>query len=323
MGHIQKIQVIFPLFIFCIWLLTSCRREKPEVSTSVVSEIEATTAKTGGKVIDDGNADISMRGVCWSIQVSPTINDNLTTDGSGIGSFSSSLTQLAPNTQYFVIAYATNSEGTGYGSQVSFTTKSNIVRDIDGNIYNVIQIGTQLWMKENLKTTRLKDGRFIPLVSDYTSWSVLASFAYCWYKNDEINFGGTYGAFYNWYAVGTGNLCPDGWHVPTDADWTTLTNFLGGMSVAGGKMKESGFAHWQSYSNITATNESGFTGLPGAYRGRTGEFYATIGHYGYWWSSTDVSSANAWDRGLHYDDNDVDRGDGWKNNGISVRCIKD
>lgn len=321
MKFTLKIQVFVSL-LASVCFCCCCRKDIPAVTTASISEFTETTAISGGNVTDNGGADVTARGVCWNTSKNPTMSDSKTSDGTGNGVFTSNITGLNSNTTYYIRAYATNSEGTGYGNEIPLTTKSSTVQDIDGNIYNTVQIGSQVWMKENLKTTRFNNGSSIPLVSDNTSWSNLISSGYCWFQNDAPAYGGTYGALYNWYAVSSGNLCPVGWHIPSDAEWTALTNYLGGMSTSGSKMKEAGSTHWISYPGIFATNESGFTGLPGAYRDRAGGFYSTVGHYGFWWSSTEVSSTNAWDRGLYYDKNDVSRGDGWKPNGISVRCIK-
>lgn len=170
------------------------------------------------------------------------------------------------------------------------SSEDNInVTDIDGNIYHTVQIGTQIWMVENLKTTKFNDGTTIPLVTDNIAWSKLTTPAYCWNKNIENNKD-TYGALYNWYAVNTGKLCPKGWHVPTDNDWTILANYLGGEtydnknieSKTGGKLKESGTIHWSS-PNEGATNETGFTGLPGGSRAYYKGDFNEIGTMGDWW----------------------------------------
>jgi uncharacterized protein (TIGR02145 family) len=320
MNHSIRILVII-LLISEIICCNSCSKDSPSVTTANVSDITPSGAISGGTVTDNGGSDITARGVCWGTTQNPTISSGKTSNGSGNGPFTSNITGLTANTTYYVRAYATNSEGTGYGNEVSFTTKSNTLQDIDGNNYNTVQIGTQIWMKENLKTTRYKDGSTIPLVSDNTSWSNLTSPGYCWFKNDASTYGGTYGALYNWYSVSTGKLCPDSWHVPTDAEWTMLVTFLGGPNLAGGKMKEQGTAHWIS-PNVGATNESSFTGLPGAYRDEGGGFYETVGHYGFWWSSTELSSTNAWDRGLRYETNEIRTGEGYKKVGMSIRCLK-
>jgi len=181
-------------------------------------------------------------------------------------------------------------------------------------------------MAENLKTTKFNDNTAIPLVADITAWAALSTPGYSWYNNDAATFKATNGALYNWYALdaasnGGKNVCPTGWHVPTDDEWTTFTTFLGGESVAGGKMKETGTAHWQS-PNTGATNESGFTALPGGGRYFDGTF-SSIGSIGCWWSSTELLTTSARGRYLYFNYSLVYRGSGSKQDGFSVRCIKD
>ncbi|NOT35958.1 MAG: hypothetical protein HOP11_01110 [Saprospiraceae bacterium] len=195
------------------------------------------------------------------------------------------------------------------------------VKDADNNLYNVVKIGSQYWLKENLKTTKYNDGKAIPLVTGDIEWSKLTSPGYCWYNNNQVNYGNTYGALYNWYTVNTSHLCPTGWHVPTDQEWTDLTNYLGGENVAGGKLKEAGTIHW-SNPNTGATNETGFTSLPGGYRFSNGEYiYNTVG--GYWWSATEFPPGDAWYRGMFWDSSLLFRSINFKQLGYSVRCIKD
>jgi uncharacterized protein (TIGR02145 family) len=200
--------------------------------------------------------------------------------------------------------------------------EGSIVKDVDGNVYSTTEIGNQIWMAENLKTTHYKDGTAITLVSNNGDWFKLSTPGYCWYNNDEATYKNSYGALYNGYVVTTEKLCPTGWHVPTDAEWTTLTTYLGGESVAGGKLKETGLIHWRS-PNTGATNEIDFTALPGGGRsGSTGSF-DYIRDYGYWWSSTEYASIYLWSRKMNYDDISVSRSNNQgKNMGFSVRCIK-
>jgi len=193
--------------------------------------------------------------------------------------------------------------------------------DIDGNVYHPVTIGAQVWMVENLKTTRYNDGSTIPLVTDSATWSSLTTPGYCWYNNSYSTYGSTYGALYNWYAVNTGKLAPSGWHVPTDAEWTTLTTYLGDTSVAGGALKSTGTAYWLS-PNTGATNSSGFSALPGHFRSIQGSF-APIGVSGYWWSSTAFNATFSWDRYINYDNVDVYRFSNNNTNGFSVRCVRD
>ncbi|MCP4704678.1 MAG: hypothetical protein GY865_08720 [candidate division Zixibacteria bacterium] len=196
------------------------------------------------------------------------------------------------------------------------------VTDIDGNVYITAKIGDQTWMLQNLKVTNYRNGDPIPNVTDDGAWGGLSTGAYCEYDND-INNVSTYGRLYNWHAVDDSrNIAPEGWHVPTDAEWQTLVDYLGGVSVAGGKMKETGTTHWDS-PNTGATNESGFSGLPGGYRyGTTGPFYY-VGRTTLFWSSTEYFGLYAWYRTLDYSYSDIGRSNLFKNYGFSVRCVKD
>jgi len=192
--------------------------------------------------------------------------------------------------------------------------------DIDGNVYHTVKIGTQVWMAENLKTTKFNDGTVIPLVTDSIAWSNLKTPGYCWY-DDSDSYKATYGALYNWYAVNTGKLAPTGWHVPTDSEWTVLTTFLGGTNVAGGKLKDTGTAYWDS-PNTGATDEYGFTALPGGCRIFTGPFYYA-GSLCYWWSATAHDATSAQDRALVSDNTYVGVYFNDYQYGLSVRCVRD
>jgi uncharacterized protein (TIGR02145 family) len=199
-------------------------------------------------------------------------------------------------------------------------SQPGILKDNEGNLYTTIRIGDQVWMGENLKATRYRNGDPIPIVSDPTAWGNSTTPAYCWYNNDAANKN-IYGALYNWQAVHTALLCPAGWHVPTDADWITLTTFLDGEGVAGGKLKETGTVHWIN-PNSNATNESGFTALPGGYRNYFGTFSGITG-YCYWWCSTEYDSILAWYIMLYYNAGNVLRTANNKKDGFYVRCVRD
>jgi uncharacterized protein (TIGR02145 family) len=403
----------------------------PVLTTTAITSITSTTAVSGGNITTDNGSSVTARGVCWGIATNPTIAlSTKTGDGTGTGSFVSNLINLQPGTLYYVRSYATNSSGTSYGNEINFTTlqpptattaaatslanttatlngtvnannqsttvtfeygtttsygqtinaipntvsgstntgvSANLtgltanttyhfrvkavssvgttygsdvtftilgiiifnpdltygsVSDNDGNTYKTIQIGTQTWMAENLKTTKYNDGTTIPLVTGTTAWAALSTPGYCWYRNDAATYKATYGALYNWYTVNTGKLCPTGWHVPSDAEWTTLTIYLGGGTVAGGKLKETGTTHWLS-PNTGATNETGFTALPGGDRDNNGAF-VLIGYDGRWWSSTEGSTYYAWARNMLYNYSNVSSFVNlYKQDGYSVRCLKD
>ena len=203
---------------------------------------------------------------------------------------------------------------------ITFQT-TGTVTDYDGNVYKTVKIGDQWWMAENLKVTHYRKGEVIPNVTDNTAWSNLTTGAYCEYDNNSENVE-TYGRLYNWYAVSDSrNIAPEGWHVPTDAEWSTLVTYLGGASVAGGKLKETGTTHWNS-PNVGATNESGFAALPGGSRSNNG-YFNLLGYYAYFWSSTESGSNCAWSRTLYYVIASVYRYDDGKQYGFSVRLVRD
>ena len=334
-----------------VYQITTNELLPPELTTTEVSAIKQFTATCGGNITSNAGSSVSVRGVCWSTKASPTIADSKTTDGAGIGPFTSSITGLTAGTTYFVRAYATSSAGTGYGGAYSFTTpllitfNPNLIygslTDIDGNIYKTITIGTQTWMAENLKTTKYNDGSLIPNVTDDIEWgSSLSPPAYCWYNNDDITYKNTYGALYNWYSVKTGKLAPTGWHVPSKAEWTTLENYLttNGYNydgtTSGNKIAKSLAAttDWCTCTgngfignDLTKNNSTGFTALPGGDRYYyEGKAFFNIGNSGYWWTSTEYCTGYAWYR-MMFSDADLLSEDFsqpcWF--GYSVRCIRD
>ena len=194
------------------------------------------------------------------------------------------------------------------------------VTDIDGNVYDVITIGTQKWMKQNLNVTHYRNGDAIPNVTDNNAWGTLSTGAYSNYDND-INNANIYGRLYNYFTVADArNLCPTGWHVPSDAEWTTLTTYLGGESVAGGKLKEVGSSHWQS--NIGATDENNFTALPGGSRYNYNGLFYGFGSYGFWWSSTIGNPGNGFLRSINNYSTSLISNNYSKLDGYSVRCLK-
>jgi len=198
--------------------------------------------------------------------------------------------------------------------------KSNEVTDIDGNIYKTVKIGSQVWMAENLKVTKYRNGDPISNVRDNNVWFFTTE-ACCWYSNDETLNKATYGALYNWYAVADSrNIAPIGWHVASDDEWKTLISFLG-ESTAGGLMKEANTAHWKS-PNTGATNSNGFTALPSGLRNYYGPFHG-LGEDGHWWSSTDYDASSAWAFGLVYYNANVSRIYSNRKWGFSVRCVRD
>jgi uncharacterized protein (TIGR02145 family) len=242
------------------------------------------------------------------------------TTATNIATFSD--TGLTPSTNYIYRLYSYNEGGKSpvYSNELTLTTYS----------IPSVNIGTQTWTTKNLDIATYSDGTIIPQVTDPTAWSKLTTGAWCHYNNDPVN-GTTYGKLYNWYAVAgihdtdpnTPNkkLAPTGYHVPTDAEWSTLTTYLGGVFLAGGKMKSAGTTLWTS-PNTGATNSSGFTGLPGGGRYNVGTFNL-IGSVGFWWSSSELGTTDALNRHLNYNNDDARIYGDYKKNGFSVRCIKD
>jgi len=233
------------------------------------------------------------------------------------------ITGLTGATHYYIRAYAMNDAGLGYGNIDSFTTtdSTGTMTDIDGNVYQTIKIGTQWWMAENLKVTHYRNGEAIAEVTDDSIWLWTFDGAFCNYNDDIANVA-IYGRLYNWLAVNDSSiLAPAGWHVPSDTEWQALIDYLGGDTVAGGKMKEVGTAHWHGL-NYGATNESGFTGRPAGYRFDLAE-YVHLGDFGYFWSSTGDGGSEAWVRFLFYNDIAARRSQVYVRLGLSVRCVKD
>jgi uncharacterized protein (TIGR02145 family) len=199
---------------------------------------------------------------------------------------------------------------------------SETVKDIEGNVYKAVTIGSQTWMSENLRTSKYNDGTPIRLITEPITWSGSSEPAYCWYGYTEANAYSSVvaGALYNWYTVNTGNLCPVGWHVPTDAEWTIMTEYLGGLNNAGAKLKENGTKHWTS-PNAGATNETGFKALPCGIINSTGSFFL-IGIAGLWWSSGENSADDAWIRSIANNESKINVSLFLKRGGCSVRCLK-
>jgi uncharacterized protein (TIGR02145 family) len=307
------------------------RDGKINITTNPLCCATIASIQAGGTVNDDGGSVIMSRGICWSAAPDPGIDDSTILWGKGMGVFSCTIPDLMLNKRYYCRAFATNAFDTSYGNELSFVLP--FFQDIrDNRIYKWVEIGDQIWMAENLA--------FLSAVSppSIESWDSPVCYVYGYNDisvGDAINEDNykVYGVLYNWPAAmnggvssdlnpsGVQGICPDGWHLPSDAEWNELIDFLGGTAAAGGKLKETGFAHWSS-PNAAASNSSGFTALPGGFRSGDGTF-SEIGLSGWWWSATNFDGGNAWRQSIGSSGGDIRS---WHNNlrdGYNIRCVKD
>jgi hypothetical protein len=275
------------------------------INTLGISMVTPVSALCNARILPGDNSLIQEKGICWSKSENATVSDNKTSgaDSNEGLNFTGRITGLTSNTKYFVRAYV-NSDGTTiYGNELSFTTppdhsgERGNVSDIDGNIYQTIGIGSQIWTASNLRTSRLNDGSELIYGQCYRCWSFLTTPGYCWYDNYEPNKT-TFGALYNWYSVSSSKLCPSGWHVPDDEEWTILESYLGGESVT-----------------------TGLSCLPGGLRGDFSEFTG-INVISVFWTSGKVSDDKAIFRSYNTGNSELTKGSYPVKWGASVRCIK-
>lgn len=299
----------------------------PAVSTSAVNGMIGGSAVAGGNVTGNGGAPVTQRGLAWGTSSNPTISDNMKVSDEGLGVFVANVTGLAASTKYYVRAFATNSAGTGYGNEVTFTTGSGSgiqvgsgVSDVDGNSYSSVIIGTQEWMTENLKTVKYNDGTSIPEITDDTQWKDATTGALTKYDHSVTSVT-AYGYLYNWHSVNTSKLCPTSWHVPSDTEWDTLVSYLTGQGfsgIEGTALKST--TGWDANGN--GDHDFGWKGLPGGFRSNYGQFWS-IATTGYWWSSTQYDSDDSWVHLLGGTNAAVSKYYSNVANGYSVRCVKD
>lgn len=333
--------------ILIIVSLNSCKKDNSYIpiatSISLLSE-ESMEGIAGQQLIDSvavlvkDQFDQPIKDVILNciITEGALTNKNPITNVDGIVSF---YWKLGPSEYQRLIINLPNTSGdikTKFQIKINATAELPIVTDVDGNVYNTVRIGRQVWMKENLRTTKYSNGLPISLVENTEAWASLSNTdkAYCFYNNDENN-GVNYGLLYTWAAATNGEgysalnpsgiqgICPNGWHIPSSAEWIQLYEYLGGSDIAGGKMKELGLDHWL-YPNDGASNSSGFTALPSGYRMMTGDFYG-LGQFAYFWCTTEnclpCGPASWW---LYSNVPDFYHGgSSYFNSGYSVRCIMD
>jgi uncharacterized protein (TIGR02145 family) len=351
----QKITVMKKLFLWSliITLFVSCKKkatlvehgseiytasadnkdQNKNLTVTTISVLANSAIKAllhGNISYGGGGNSIVDRGFCYATIPDPTLSNDTAQAGSGAGDFSILIQGLAPGTVYYARAYARKNNGEiYYGNELRFTTLTlglpgegiGSVTDIDGNIYQTATLGSQVWMVENLKTTRYRDGTPIANITDNTAWSTTTTGAYCDYNNDPSK-SEVYGRLYNWFAAtDPRNIAPAGWHVPSSTELLTLITYLGGAGIAGGRMKEAGTAHWLA-PNTGADNSSGFTALGSGFRIHNGSFTGFQARTIFW----STSSLGVF-IGLDYNSADFHAFAGGFPPifyyGHSIRCVKD
>ncbi len=296
----------------------------PGVVTQEINNANTFIPTTGGKILSTGDAQITAVGVCWSKTPGPTLADSKTEDYLLYDDFTSEPSGLQPGETYYIRAYATNIAGTNYGNELMITMPAAAITDVDGNHYTATTILSQVWTVENLRTTKFANGESIQNITDMESWRNATGPAWSYYENDAT-FNHPFGKLYNWYAVSDArNLCPTGWHTPSEEEWTTLFSVLGGEGDAGRYLKERGTVHWLT-TDPSVTNELRFTALPGGAKSAT-SFSYPMGVLGLFWSSTARTDESA--RGYYLVNYNSSVGspqlpDFKKQAGHSVRCVKD
>ncbi len=299
-------------------------------TTNIIGQNQATI---GGNITSDGGTAITARGICWNTSPSPTILSNKIQTGSGIGTFTATLTNLLNSTIYYARAFATTNTSTVYGAEINFTTKplsiaGGGVTDADGNTYTTVIIADKEWMAENLRTAKYQNGDIIPNITATNSWYNTTTGALCYYNNSS-GYNNSYGKLYNWFAATDARkISPVGWHVPSLGEWSTLVSNYGALNssvIAGGALKQAGTSQWQS-PNTNATNVSNFTALPGGIRIDNNGNFSGQGQYGYWWTADEQNPISGRLVSLIYNQgifNSSFPASAGKTGGLSIRCVKD
>lgn len=333
--------LILGVLVYCSFA-GSCKKDEnpPLIVTSEAKNIGSAIAFSGGKIEWDDASDITGRGICWGTMMNPTIDNHKTTNGKGTGNFESVLTGLMPNTLYYIRSYVIKNGRVIYGNPVSFTSK-DIVTDIDGNTYNTITIGDQVWIAENLRTTRFANGDLIGTTIPATL-NIMYDLnpVYQWAYNGLEKYAAKYGRLYTWYAViDPRGLCPAGWHIPSDKEWSELENYLVvnkynydgttvGNKIALALALTTDWAHSESSGSLgnknyaDFRNKSGFSAIPAGYRNQEGKFI-DMGNSGCWWTSSEAFTYNAYYRYLRSTGKELVRSSYYEFCAVSVRCIKD
>lgn len=301
----------------------------PRVNDAVVYRRTNGSFLVTSEVVSEEGASVTQRGFVWGLGNTPIIENCIDTlvIGSGKGKFNGRISGLTPGPTYYVRAWAKNSKGVTYSSWVTPFSFDHLsfIADADSNYYLTVKIGTQEWMRDNLRTTRYKDGSPIPLVTATGQWAALTTPGYCWYDNDPNYSKTNYGALYNYFTAQTGKLCPDKWHAPDYNDLSSFILIIGGSDLTANKLKEAGTEHWISPN--PGTNSTGFNALPAGYRDETGLFKG-MGTATYWWITLTSGSGQYGPLiGLLSSStgtiNSLGGTAAIKSYGYSIRCIKD
>jgi uncharacterized protein (TIGR02145 family) len=299
----------------------------PSVLTLGAAEITENSAVLQWQVTNNGGSAVTETGVYIGTEPDPSVSGIRVVATYNEGAISFTVPELLHSTCYYFCGYAINGAGESTGNVRNLVTtivsEESTVTDIDGNTYRTVKLWDKWWMAENLRVTRFADGLPVALTEDPTAWSTASEPAFCWYNNDSSGYADTYGALYNWNAVEAAKLCPAGWHVPSAGEWSGLIAHLGGEEHAGGRLREIGTSHWIA-PNKGATDEAGFTALPGGFR-RIGGAFSGVGGYGRWWSATESEYGvdNASNTYLSYSTTTAVLRSDNKGEGYSVRCVRD
>lgn len=300
---------------------TTLTPNEPNLITVNASSVKLTKAKIYCEIADNGELAITERGICYGTQNNPTIENSTLTSSETTSNYTCSISGLSASTTYYARAYVVTDFSIYYGNNIEFSTEDATVNDVDLNVYNVIEIGNQLWLKQNLKTTKYSNGDLIETTT-LTNIDVEEEPKYQWPAMIDESYVETYGRLYTWYAaVDSRGLCPTGWHLPSDSEWDELTNFLGGENVAGGKLKS--IENWNTPNN-GATDEVGFSSVGSGYRIFTGDpTYIAFGVNGLMWSSDEGNQYYGKNRVTVNTQLQVYNSSSHKKSALTVRCIKD
>jgi len=334
---------VFIAVVLLVVFFNSCKPDEPVIELPVAT-LESVTNVTSGAASYScivSGIDLISCGVCWDTIVFPKITNSKTDDGNSNGNYTGQITGLLSETTYYVRAYATNSSGTTYSNSITIDTYTSsfagILTDVEGNEYELISIGDQIWTSENLRTTKYNDGANIPIVSDSLQWVNLTTGAMCYYDNNFDDNSSVNGALYNFFVIETDMLCPDGYHVPTSQEWTVMENYLinNGYnydgSISGNKIAKSlasaeGWLEDGEIGNVgnnqIGNNSTEFNAYPAGIRSGTAAFLS-IDANACFWTSTSINSTYCYNKDIFHTSPEVFLNENLKSEGFSVRCVND